>query len=918
MMDSTPHASELVLPRSLLSDDPQIRASVRAALFGESGRSENSLAGYRVIKVIGRGGMGVVYAARDERLERTVAIKRLRRGLVGEKGTERFLREARALAKLSDPNIVTLHDVRQHDDELLMVMEYVEGKTLADWIALDQPRWAAVVPVFVQAARGLAAAHRLGIVHGDFKPHNAILGNDGRVRVLDFGLVSVSEKSTLALAPESNSPELMNSTRGDELRGTPAYLSPEQWGGHPRSVFSDQFSFCVSLHEALFGQRPYNAQTPLELASNVIAGRRVAVPRHISVPGWLERVVDRGLATRPEDRWTSMEALLEALERKPRNRRVWFGASIIGTSAALGAFSWATATNPTCTGALESIEESWNDGRRARVQTAMQGAGASYGSAVARRIGSELDRYAEHWAETHTRICEATRVRGEQSERLMDARIGCLERARVSLEAAVWVLSRSDAQTVERAHDVVAGLPRLRHCRSLGRDEADVERPPAEAEELVRKIDAQIAQAEALQRAGRFEEQAEAMRRARSMAEGLSYPPVWTRIEIGAGYALLDSSEPEAAEAAFSKAQRSAMGSGQWKEAIEAMSNLVYVYATLVRLEEAQLTATFLEGLLERHGDAEARAAYHGNLGVMAAARFDFEASARHHAKALEVRLKSLPSDHVDVAAARDNLGVALAQQGKFDEARVQMFEALEIWEELAPNHPNVGFSLNNLGNLAWREGDLEEAERFARRAVEVQREAVGEHHSHLAFALASLAAISTDLGKYEEARRYFEEALEIQSANFGPESSQVAVLHNNLSISRQRAGDLDGALRHAAEAASIGAKSLPSQDPRRSSFFAHLGSVAVAREDHGLAEASYRTTLDLERTRLDEGDPELLETWLALGRAQLFQGRLEEASVTFDELAATATRVHGPESEELGQLLGLIDTARREYDETR
>ena len=137
-------------------------------------------------------------------------------------------------------------------------------------------------------------------------------------------------------------------------------------------------------------------------------------------------------------------------------------------------------------------------------------------------------------------------------------------------------------------------------------------------------------------------------------------------------------------------------------------------------------------------------------------------------------------------------------------------------------------------------------------------------------------------------------------------------MLHNNLSIARQSAGDLDGALQHAKKAASIGSESLPPQDPRGSSFFANLGSIAVARGDHELAEASYRRTLELERMRLDEGDPELLETWLAIGRAQLFQGHPNEASRTFEELSATAKRVHGPESEELAQLLQHIGAAWR------
>jgi hypothetical protein len=264
---------------------------------------------YEVEYLIGTGGLGVVYAAIDPELGRHVALKLLkvdpRPGESG--GQDRLLREARALARLSHPNVVAVYDVGAWSDRVFVAMEMITGRDLRGWLLVTPRRPPAVVDVFLAAGRGLAAAHAAGLVHRDFKPDNVLVGGDGRVCVTDFGLARALEEA-----------------RADEdgaIVGTPAYMAPEQHLGRSADARSDQFGFCASLHEALYGERPFAGVDLDELSAEIIAGRVQPPPRGAHVPATLARIVVRGLSSDPAARWPSMEALLAALGRD--RRKLW-------------------------------------------------------------------------------------------------------------------------------------------------------------------------------------------------------------------------------------------------------------------------------------------------------------------------------------------------------------------------------------------------------------------------------------------------------------------------------------------------------------------------------------------------------------------------------------------------------------------
>ncbi|MCH9681102.1 MAG: serine/threonine protein kinase, partial [Deltaproteobacteria bacterium] len=262
---------------------------------------------YTVLDLLGVGGMGVVCTAYDPKLDRKVALKLLRKKSEGDHrlstGQARLIREAQALAKLTHPNIVTVHDVDTYEGQIYMAMEYVDGSSLDQWMVRGERHWRDVVEVFVDAARGLAAAHHAGITHRDFKPANVLIGKDGRVLVVDFGLAksndhelersddSPAPEAAVDMGPEPNLMDVIGSTQDTKLTqvgrtvGTPAYMAPEQFLGLEVGPETDQFSFGVALFEALYGYLPFPDESREELLDRVTEGRVNETPKDTPVPG---------------------------------------------------------------------------------------------------------------------------------------------------------------------------------------------------------------------------------------------------------------------------------------------------------------------------------------------------------------------------------------------------------------------------------------------------------------------------------------------------------------------------------------------------------------------------------------------------------------------------------------------------------
>ena len=388
---------------------------------------------YRVLGPIGAGAMGVVYAAWDAEMEREVALKLLRPApgclAADDRMRARLLREAQALARLTHPHVVTAYDVGTHAGGVFVAMELVSGTTLRQWLAERPRQWREVLAVFLQAGAGLAAAHAVGLVHRDFKPDNVIVDGQGRARVVDFGLARLTGEDSGA--PAASGDDAASDGAAGRLRsavltgagarvGTPAYMAPEQHLGQRVDPRTDQFSFCVALHEGLYGTRPARAgsDAATEEARLVVPARQAPSPS--GVPARLRRVLQRGLCAAPDDRYPSMDTLLFALGRSARPRWRWALALtalvVLAGAAGLGYRGHVVRARQACATDARAQAAVWNEAQKQRIRDAFQATGAAEWERSFRGVVDRIDAYTAKWVVARTEACEATR-RGQSRSR---------------------------------------------------------------------------------------------------------------------------------------------------------------------------------------------------------------------------------------------------------------------------------------------------------------------------------------------------------------------------------------------------------------------------------------------------------------------------------------------------------------------
>ena len=398
--------------------------------------------------------MGEVFVAYDRKLDRKVALKVLRHE--GAAHEARLAREAQAMAQLSHPNVVAVFDTGATRGRLFLTMELIDGETLKTWQRRSGRGWRDVLRAYCEAGRGLAAAHAVGLVHRDFKPANVLVSDTQGVKVTDFGIVRTTREpgglsvggppAMTARAPTSNATLDVSITQTGAVLGTPGYMAPEQIVGTDVDARTDQFAFCVSLFEGLYGYRPFAGDDFAELSNATLKGLMRPVPKGTKVPARVHRVVLRGLASAPEARYPSMQALLAELrgDETPSNRRVLVA---IAAWAAIGLVAlWtqraAMARPPQlCAAAQAEAEEVWGPPEQANVERALLDTRAPHAGDTWQRTRRTLDAYVQQWITMHRQTCAATRIDGHQPEEVMTVRMACLEQRRDEVRALVQVLS---------------------------------------------------------------------------------------------------------------------------------------------------------------------------------------------------------------------------------------------------------------------------------------------------------------------------------------------------------------------------------------------------------------------------------------------------------------------------------------------
>jgi tetratricopeptide (TPR) repeat protein/predicted Ser/Thr protein kinase len=863
----------------------------RAQAGGEQSLERGATLGrYVVLHRLGGGGMGVVYTAYDPELDRRVAVKLLRpdaaSGVTASEGRTRLLREAQALARLSHPNVVAVHDAGTFGEQVFIAMEFVDGPTLGEWVRAKARTWREIVEAFVAAGRGLAAAHAAGIVHRDFKPSNALVGKDGRVRVADFGLArEAGSQPTQPATPddqraatEISSRDALATplTRTGSLVGTPAYMAPEQLFGRATDARSDQFSFCVALYEALYGERPFGGDSVVDLTSNIVEGKIRPAPKDSRVPAWLREIVVRGLRSLPDQRYASMDTLLAALARDPaatRRRLVVLGGAIVVVAAGLalvGVRSLSRGTGASlCSGGTERLAGVWDDARKRDVHSAFAATKAPYAEDAFHAAAGALDGFRASWVKMYVDACEATRRRGVQSEELLDLRMRCLDDRLREARAAVDVLSTADQGVVAHASQVVLSLG-VDRCADVAALQAPV-RVPADPRVRgeVEAVRGELARAKALTGAGRFKDALAAVAPLVARAQATHYRPVEAEALYQHASLLEYTGDIAAAEKTYRDAFLAASAGRHDEMAAKSAIDLVWVFAVdKARPADAREWARQADAVLERLGSSadRMRSTLEGYVGQIASSEGKYEEALAHQQRAFAIWQRA-GGDDKGTATSMADLCLAYYYLHKWAEAQSWCEKSLALREKvLGPHHPETAASLNNLGELLFEQGKYEEALVRHQRALEIRQAALGPRHPETSMSLSNISNVRAMQGKFDEAIKLAQEALDIMIAAHGEAHPDVALAEQNLGelmLERGRAREALGLEQRAVDAYE---KSVGKDTPALAESLTAIGKSQLALGSPRLALAPLERALALrEKNPGAVGEP---ATRFALARA--------------------------------------------------
>ncbi len=711
---------------------------------------------YTLLHQLGAGGMGIVYAAHDQRLDRRVALKLLRRDLAlrAPQVKARLLREAQAIARLAHPNVVTVFDAAVIDDDVVIAMELVTGGTLAALLRERRPGWRAVLDLFVQAGRGLAAAHAAGIVHRDFKPDNVLVTEGGRALVSDFGLAQLAANDTPSQPPEGGEVGLAMTRSGARV-GTPAYMAPEQHAGIATDARTDQFSFCVALYEALYGARPFAGATREALAEAVSRGVVRPAPRGSRVPMRVRRALVRGLAVDASERHATMAALLAELTPKGRGQIAAAVAVVVAmaTAAVVARAGAAKPPDPAvmCGVAGAPITGVWSDARSVTIAAQLDGLGLPYTAEAWPPARAALDAYARSWSAARVDACLATHARGEQSPHLLDLRERCLDRRLAALAGTVNLLERADRSVAPHLFEIVTSLQPVSSCSAqalVGPME-----PPTDAMtvRLLDEAEADLGRARVLDAAGKLPEALAAARSAVATADRSGFAPLRAQALLDRALMEERNDQLKTAEATLDEAAWAAEACHADHVAAAARARLLWVIAfRQSRAAEAPRLARQAEVAIARAGgDDEARIVLLVALASVASLndRID-EAIARYDEALLLVERVNGP-DSQRAADLTAGLSDVYNTSGQLDQALMLTERALRLTEaHLGSGHFVVASMVAATSQVLGAMGRFEEALGFAERSLAIATAAFGPSHTHVGRALLSVAMLRRELGQ--------------------------------------------------------------------------------------------------------------------------------------------------------------------------
>ncbi len=777
-------------------------ASTVSASHSASGDQANRamparLGRFIILDSLGSGGMGSVFAAWDRELERRVAIK-----ILHSEDRERFLREAQALARLSHPNVVTVYDVESAEGQDFIAMELVEGVSLRRWLLDKRRPWREVLAHFLDAGRGLAAVHDVGIVHRDFKPDNVLVSNNGAIRIADFGLARGVATPGPSTDPRAQPSELLAATvtGAGVIVGTPRYMPPEQLVGADPEPRADQYSFSVSLWEALFGHHPEEKEETFPPA----LGR---------VPRAVRQVIARGCAADAAARYPSLKSLLAEL-RSQAARRSWVLAVALG-AAAVAVAAVLLVTRPAspaevCARAGD-FTAAWRPEDRATLRVAFLATGAPGAEASADGALGALDGYSASIGVSHGARGRPRRARVEhvESEAVLGLRATCLHRRFAEMRALTGELGRPDAELVHKAMTAVASLPPVSSCADVEALAAPTSVPadPTQRAGVARLRD-ELDAVDAVTLAGRYDEALPRAAAAIETARQIGFQPLVADSLAAEAQVQLRKEDLTTAEQTYEELVLTAQAAGYDSLLATAMTKLVHIVG--------------FDG--KRMADARRWSQLAGPVDDLIASR------------------PNVPSGAAEVAKRRGALALAMVDlergAGRLAETEAQARRAVALYASADPEHlyeviPELVMSLHAGGHPV-------EAEQLAAVlfALDVDRHAPGDD---LAADWLLIASIEIDLGRRQDALVDFQKSVDLARAALGPDAITVAHSLEGVAIVNQKLEHYDEALEDFRQMRAIYLQHFAPDSPKIARTYTDEGTIlsALQRWDEARAPRS-------------------------------------------------------------------------------
>ena len=784
-----------------------LQGSLPATALRTDLRVGDTVGRYVVLGRLGEGGMGVVYSAFDPQLDRKVALKLLHAGPEERESAaqSRLLREAQAMARLSHPNVATVHDVGVIGDRVFVAMELVHGQNLRAWLKAEARPWRQVLGVLVQAGRGLAAAHAANLVHRDVKPDNILISEGGLAKITDFGLARAADDKAPPAAAQLPVPSqgllLTPLTQAGHVTGTPVYMAPESHRGVAPDARADQFSFCVTAYEALYGQRPLT----VEDTQKMVKGERVATrppPPGVRVPRWVYRALLKGLSTDPALRHRGMDALVDELSRDPAAaRRRWAGATLLlaVAGAGVGAWRWAdTRQGRLCAGGAEHLAGVWDAPRRQAVHDAFLAASKDYGEDAFRSAAGAVDDFVRRWVEMRNLACAATRIHGEQSEAVLTARNACLDRQLQSLQALGEIWQHAPAAVVAKAPRAAAALSDLAECADVEALLAQV-KPPADpvTRARVQALGAEIARADAQRESGQYAEGLKTAQAASAEAHPLGYPPVLAQSLTALGRLQVLTQDAKGAADSFTEAELAAESSRADTLAAEVAARRVAALVRLAHYPDAKAEDQHARALLARAGrPPRVETEVVRSETQMALEEGRYSDALERAAELVQLSERTFGKDDIHVATALKLLGYVSARGGREKDAVVAAQRALEITQrKLGPLHPETAEGYAALGDAELQAGQHAAAHRDLAHVVEIDEKLFGKDSPIVTSSRDALAGCLQEEARFREALALFESVGAAYAKALGPDNPSTVGATLNRALCLESLGQAEGAL---------------------------------------------------------------------------------------------------------------------------